>query len=86
MAMGFFLDGTHTAQQRGYKRARGEALLRLFCRAGNPPHDVAHVVGNKQRTRPVDRDANRTAECLAVRADEAGEHILGHTGRATIRK
>ena len=50
------------------------------CGSYAPDH-VADIVGDQQAAGPVDRDADRTAECLPIRV-EAGEDIDRLSGRA----
>src|SRR5687768_15580818 len=62
----------------GITEARNLArLLSDRCLRGwrYPPDRVADVVGNQERTGPVDRDSDRSAERLALGADKAGEHV-----------
>jgi hypothetical protein len=65
-------------------RAR-EACLNTYCysiphcrlggRGRHAPDGVADIVGDEQTAGPIDRDADRAAECLVVCVDEAGEDI-----------
>jgi hypothetical protein len=48
---------------------------RLGGRGPHAPDDVADIVGDQQTAGPIDRDADRAAECLVVCVDEAGEDI-----------
>ena len=41
----------------------------------NAPNDVTHIVCNEQCTLFVERDPNWSAISVAVRADEAAQHI-----------
>jgi hypothetical protein len=43
---------------------------------GNAPDDVAYIVGDQQRARAVGNDPDRATLRLAVRAEEAGQHVL----------
>jgi hypothetical protein len=48
---------------------------RLGGRGPHAPDGVADIVGDQQTAGPIDRDADRAAECLVVCVDEAGEDI-----------
>jgi hypothetical protein len=52
----------------------------------HPPHAVADVVGDEQRTRPIHRNADRATARIAVRVDEAGQHVLGRSGRLAVAR
>ena len=51
-----------------------------------PPraNSVAHIVGNEQCPLPIDGDADRATQCIAVRAEKAGQYILRLADRVPL--
>ena len=48
---------------------------RLRGRGSHAPDGIADIVGDEQAAAPVDRDADRTSECLAFCVDETSKDI-----------
>jgi hypothetical protein len=48
-----------------------------LSRGCHPPHGVADIVCEQQRTRLVDGDPDRTAESIAFQIKEPSEHVDG---------
>ena len=49
---------------------------------GNPPDGIADIVGYQQGPVPIHGNTNRPAECLAVPAQESGQHVDWNARRA----
>ena len=51
---------------------------------GHPPYAVANVIGDKQCACTVNGHANRTAQCVTLLTDKAGEYILRCPDRLSV--
>jgi hypothetical protein len=70
--------------------ARAQFPIAAFAGADPTPQmGLAHIVSDQDVGRPVDRNADRAAECLPIRVDEAGEdygfdHVTLTRGAAAL--
>src|SRR6185437_2337112 len=56
----------------------------MRARWRDAPDCIADVIRDKQRTLLVDRDADRTAQRIAIVVDEPGQDVLRLYGGATV--